>query len=94
MVSFHVNCGTKEEVDAIWDQLSPDAKVLMPLDPYPFSPRYGWLQDRYGLSWQITPDLMQELLGGKDKKRIERITQAFLKMRKFDLAALKRAAEG
>jgi predicted 3-demethylubiquinone-9 3-methyltransferase (glyoxalase superfamily) len=52
-VSFHVNCGTKEEVDAIWEHLSLDAKVLMPLGEYPFSARYGWLEDKYGLSWQI-----------------------------------------
>lgn len=52
-VSFHINCGTKEEVDAIWERLSPGGKVLMPLDTYPFSPRYGWLEDRYGLSWQV-----------------------------------------
>lgn len=52
-ISFHINCSTKEEVDAIWAQLSPDAKVLMPLDTYPFSERFGWLEDRYGLSWQV-----------------------------------------
>jgi predicted 3-demethylubiquinone-9 3-methyltransferase (glyoxalase superfamily) len=52
-VSFHIKCGTKEEVDGIWEQLSPGGKVLMPLDTYPFSARYGWLEDRYGLSWQV-----------------------------------------
>jgi predicted 3-demethylubiquinone-9 3-methyltransferase (glyoxalase superfamily) len=52
-VSFHIKCSTKEEVDAIWEQLSPGGKVLMPLDAYPFSARYGWLEDKYGLSWQV-----------------------------------------
>jgi len=52
-VSFHAKCGTKEEVDAIWEKLSPGGKVLMPLDSYPFSERYGWLEDQYGLSWQV-----------------------------------------
>src|SRR5579864_5278058 len=52
-VSFHIRCDTKEEVDAIWEKLSPGGKVLMPLDSYPFSARYGWLEDRYGLSWQV-----------------------------------------
>jgi predicted 3-demethylubiquinone-9 3-methyltransferase (glyoxalase superfamily) len=52
-LSFHLKCGTKEEVDAIWEGLSPGGKVLMPLDTYPFSERYGWLEDKYGLSWQI-----------------------------------------
>jgi predicted 3-demethylubiquinone-9 3-methyltransferase (glyoxalase superfamily) len=52
-VSFHLKCSTKEEVDAAWERLAPGGKVLMPLDSYPFSERYGWLEDRYGLSWQI-----------------------------------------
>ena len=51
-VSFHVKCKTKEEVDAIWEKLSSGGKVLMPLDAYPFSERYGWIEDTYGLSWQ------------------------------------------
>jgi len=49
-VSFHIRCGTKEEVDALWDQLSPGAMIMMPLGSYPFSERYGWLEDKYGLS--------------------------------------------
>src|SRR4051794_3151163 len=52
-VSFHIKCSTKEEVDAIWQQLSPGGKVLMPVDTYPFSERYGWLEDKYGVSWQV-----------------------------------------
>ncbi|TMD68579.1 MAG: VOC family protein [Chloroflexi bacterium] len=52
-VSFHVKCKTKEEVDAIWEKLSSGGKVLMPLDAYPFSERYGWIEDKYGLSWQV-----------------------------------------
>jgi len=52
-VSFHVVCPTKDEVDAIWEKLSPGGMVLMELGAYPFSERYGWLQDKYGLSWQI-----------------------------------------
>ena len=52
-VSFHVKCKTKEEVDEIWEQLSSGGKVLMPLDAYPFSERYGWIEDKYGLSWQV-----------------------------------------
>ncbi len=52
-ISFHLRCRTKDEVDALWKQLSPGGKVLMELGSYPFSERYGWLQDRYGLSWQI-----------------------------------------
>src|SRR5438270_8668748 len=52
-VSFHIKCGTAQEVDALWERLSPGGKVLMPLDKYPFSERYGWLEDRYGLSCQV-----------------------------------------
>jgi predicted 3-demethylubiquinone-9 3-methyltransferase (glyoxalase superfamily) len=52
-ISFHVTCKTKEEVDEIWKKLSHGGQVLMELSAYPFSERYGWLQDKYGLSWQI-----------------------------------------
>lgn len=53
-ISFMVNCSTADEVDRLWDALSADARqVLFPLDAYPWSPRYGWLADKYGLNWQI-----------------------------------------
>ena len=52
-VSFHLKCQTKDEVDAIWQKLSPGSTVLMPLGSYPFSERYGWIEDKYGLSWQV-----------------------------------------
>jgi predicted 3-demethylubiquinone-9 3-methyltransferase (glyoxalase superfamily) len=81
-ISFIVPCDTQEEVDYFWGKLSADPKAE----------QCGWLKDKYGLSWQITPAAMQELLAGNDKKRIERVSQAFLKMKKFDIVALKRAA--
>jgi predicted 3-demethylubiquinone-9 3-methyltransferase (glyoxalase superfamily) len=52
-ISFLIACNTKEEVDALWGKLSEGGKALMPLDAYPFSERYGWVEDRYGLSWQV-----------------------------------------
>lgn len=52
-ISFHVKCKTIDEVDEIWQKLSPGGKMLMELGEYPFSKRYGWLEDRYGFSWQI-----------------------------------------
>ena len=52
-VSFHLKCQTKDEVDAIWQKLSPGSTVLMLLGSYPFSERYGWIEDKYGLSWQV-----------------------------------------
>ena len=52
-ISFFVGCATREEVDTLWVKLSEGGTTLMPLDAYPFSERYGWLQDKYGLSWQV-----------------------------------------
>lgn len=52
-VSFFVNCRTRDEVDALWEKLADGGEALMPLDSYPFSERYGWIQDRYGVSWQL-----------------------------------------
>src|SRR5919109_1255919 len=52
-VSFLVACETKEEVDTLWEKLSEGGLPLMPLDKYPFSERYGWIQDKYGVSWQL-----------------------------------------
>jgi predicted 3-demethylubiquinone-9 3-methyltransferase (glyoxalase superfamily) len=83
-ISFIVPCDTQEEIDYFWGKLSADPKAE----------QCGWLKDKYGLSWQITPAVRQELLGGNDKTRVERVTQAFLKMKKFDVGALKRAAAG
>ncbi|MBE2237017.1 MAG: VOC family protein [Caldilineaceae bacterium] len=59
-ISFTVNCATVEEVDALWAQLSEGGLALMPLDAYPFSPRFGWMQDRFGVSWQVTAAEGQE----------------------------------
>jgi predicted 3-demethylubiquinone-9 3-methyltransferase (glyoxalase superfamily) len=83
-ISFLVPCDTQEEIDYFWGKLSADPKAE----------QCGWLKDKYGLSWQIAPSVMQEYLGGSNKSRMERVTEAFLKMKKFDIAALKRAAEG
>jgi predicted 3-demethylubiquinone-9 3-methyltransferase (glyoxalase superfamily) len=52
-ISFHVKCRTGADVDSLWKRLSPGGQALMPLDAYPFSERFGWLQDTYGLSWQV-----------------------------------------
>lgn len=52
-ISFFVNCDSAEEVDSLWHKLSENGKALMPLDQYPFSDKYGWVQDKYGVSWQL-----------------------------------------
>ena len=83
-ISFIVPCDTQGEIDYFWERLSADPKAG----------QCGWLKDRYGLSWQITPTIMNEMLDGDDKERTERVTQAFLRMKKFDIEALKRAYEG
>src|SRR5262249_49591699 len=52
-ISFHITCRTKDEVDMLWGKLSQGGKVHIPLGAYPFSERYGWVEDRYSLSWQV-----------------------------------------
>src|SRR5579884_673420 len=64
-VSFQIQCGTAEEVDAIWERLAAGGKVHMPLGAYPFSARYGWTEDKYGLSWQV-----RQVEGGAAAPRI------------------------
>src|SRR5438270_9446486 len=63
-ISFVIACDTKEEVDSLWSRLINGGTALMPLDTYPFSERYGWLNDRYGLSWQImhSPTVTQKVV--------------------------------
>jgi predicted 3-demethylubiquinone-9 3-methyltransferase (glyoxalase superfamily) len=82
-ISLLVHCETQEEIDDYWERLSAD----------PRAEQCGWLKDKYGLSWQITPRAMDEMLASKDKKKIAAVTAAFLKMKKFDLAKLKEVYE-
>lgn len=82
-ISFMVHCKDQAEIDYYWDKLSA----------VPESEQCGWLKDQYGVSWQIVPDDMDEMMKKGSKEQIERVTQAFLKMKKFDLAELKRAYE-
>jgi predicted 3-demethylubiquinone-9 3-methyltransferase (glyoxalase superfamily) len=83
-ISFMAPCDTQEEIDSCWEKLSADSKAE----------QCGWLKDKYGLSWQITPTVLNEMMGSKDEKQVARVTQAFLKMNKFDIAKLKEAYEG
>ncbi len=80
-ISFVVPCDTQEEIDYYWAKLSADANAG----------QCGWLKDKFGLSWQITPTIMNQMMGSPDKKKVARVTQAFLKMKKFDIADLQRA---
>jgi predicted 3-demethylubiquinone-9 3-methyltransferase (glyoxalase superfamily) len=83
-MSFMVSCETQEEIDYYWGKLSA----------VPVAEQCGWLKDGYGLSWQIVPSVMEEMMKDKDQQKIVRVTEAFLKMKKFDIAALKRAYQG
>ena len=80
--SLMVTCETQAEIDKYWSKLTADGGEEGPC---------GWLKDKFGLSWQVTPAVMEEMLAGKDQAKIARVTQAFLKMKKFDIEALKRA---
>jgi len=83
-ISFIVYCDTQKEIDYYWEKLSA----------VPKAEQCGWLKDKYGLSWQILPTIMDEMMKSKDPKKLARVTEAFLKMKKFDIAALKRAYKG
>jgi predicted 3-demethylubiquinone-9 3-methyltransferase (glyoxalase superfamily) len=83
-ISFMVYCDTQNEIDYYWDQLSA----------VPEAEQCGWLKDKYGLSWQVVPTAMDEMMGSDDQERIDRVTEAFLKMKKFDIAELERAYQG
>jgi predicted 3-demethylubiquinone-9 3-methyltransferase (glyoxalase superfamily) len=80
-ISFIVHCNTQEEIDYFWSKLSADRKAE----------QCGWLKDKFGLSWQIVPTVMDEMIRDKNETKLARVTEAFLKMKKFDIAKLKAA---
>jgi predicted 3-demethylubiquinone-9 3-methyltransferase (glyoxalase superfamily) len=82
-VSFQVLCADQGEVDYYWDSLSEGGE----------EGPCGWLKDRYGLSWQIVPDALYELLGDPDREKSQRVMAAMLEMGKIEIAGLERAAE-
>lgn len=83
-ISLMVHCETQEEIDYYWEKLSAD----------PNAEQCGWLKDKYGLSWQVVPNIMDDMMKDKDKKKIARVTEAFLKMKKFDIETLRKAYRG
>ena len=83
-VSFQIPCKDQDEVDYYWDRLSEGGQ----------EGQCGWLKDRYGLSWQVVPTGMEEVLGDPDPQRAQRAMQAMLGMSKLDVAVLRRAAAG
>lgn len=82
-VSLFVNCETQEEVDRLWEKLSEGGQ----------KGRCGWLTDKWGVSWQIVPSILGELVGGSDPARSKRVMDAMLKMDKLDIQGLRQAYE-
>jgi predicted 3-demethylubiquinone-9 3-methyltransferase (glyoxalase superfamily) len=83
-ISFLVACDTQEEIDYYWERLSA----------VPEAEQCGWLKDKFGLSWQISPTALGEMMTKGTREQIDRVTQAFLPMKKFDVAELQKAYEG
>lgn len=81
-ISFVVNCESQQEVDEYWDQLSAGGR----------EDQCAWLQDKFGVSWQIVPRVLIELLNDPDPAKAQRVMAAMMKMKKIDIAALQRAA--
>jgi predicted 3-demethylubiquinone-9 3-methyltransferase (glyoxalase superfamily) len=85
-ISFQIMCRDQEEVDYYWNKLGQGGD--------PKAQQCGWLKDKYGLSWQVVPTVMVELLGDPDREKSGRAMEAMLKMKKLDIAELERAFEG
>ena len=83
-ISFQVGCDTQEEIDRYWDKLSEGGD--------PSAQQCGWLKDKFGLSWQIVPNVLGNLMTGSDAQ--ERVMEALLQMKKLDIEALKKAHAG
>ena len=85
-ISFQVNCETQAEVDYYWEKLSEGGDVK--------AQQCGWLKDKYGLSWQVVPTVLVEMMTDPDTEKSGRAMEAMLQMKKLDIAELKRAFEG
>ena len=83
--SISVNCSTQEEIDYFWQELSADGGETGPC---------GWLKDKFGLSWQVNPRVLAEMLQDKDAAKAERVMKAMMEMEKIDISDLKKAYEG
>ncbi len=83
-ISFFVNCETQEEVDELWEKLTSGGEES----------QCGWLKDKFGVSWQIVPTALGELMGDPDPEKSKRVVQAMLQMHKIDIAKLQQAHQG
>ena len=84
-ISFQIMCGTQDEVDYYWSKLTAGGGQEAPC---------GWLKDKFGLSWQVVPTALIDMLRSKDAVAVQRVTNAFMQMKKFDIEALKKAYNG
>ncbi len=82
-ISFFVNCETQQEVDELWEKLTAGGEEVA----------CGWLKDRYGVSWQIVPTVLIEMMQDKDPEKAQRVTKAMLQMKKIDIKTLQEAYE-
>jgi predicted 3-demethylubiquinone-9 3-methyltransferase (glyoxalase superfamily) len=85
-ISLQVNCATQDEIDYYWDKLSAGGD--------PNAQACGWLKDRYGVSWQVVPEFMNELFKGENSTGTQRAMEAMLQMKKLEIATLRRAHDG
>lgn len=83
-ISFVLNCDSQEEIDQYWDKLSAVKEAE----------QCGWCKDRYGLSWQIVPSSMEEMMVKGSAEQVQRVVEAFMPMKKLDVAVLKKAYDG
>lgn len=83
-VSFVISCETQEEIDKYWNAFAEGGKPNM----------CGWIQDKFGITWQVVPTILPKLLSDPDKDKVNRVTACFMKMTKFDIAELEKAAQG
>ena len=84
-ISFQIHCADQKEVDDYWERLTADGGKEVAC---------GWLKDKFGLSWQVVPTVLYEMLTDKDYDASQRVMKAFMQMKKYDIAALERAFEG
>jgi len=84
-ISFSVNCETQDEIDYFWENLSADGGS---------TGKCGWLKDKFGLSWQVNPAFLGDMLADRDAEKADRVMKAMMKMDKIDIAALEKAAKG
>lgn len=84
-ISFQIHCADQKEVDHYWERLTADGGTEVAC---------GWLKDKFGLSWQVVPTVLYEMLTDKDYAASQRVMKAFMQMKKYDIAALKRAFDG